>query len=343
MEVRKILEKMGYCSLLDSSWYRYVNVWLEWYEGKTAFHKYIVYNGQENISCIRRTLGMAKKVCEDKADLLLNEKVNIYVSPSMAPAEGAEPDNTAQEYVDMVLDDNNFWVRGNQLVELSNALGSGAFVEYKDNDEVCIDFVPATCIWPLSWKNNNVTECAFASSFTVGKGKPKTYIQRHVMEDGKYVIYNDLFECDGKPAQLPDGLVDRWDTGSDIPLFQIVTPNMVNNIDILNPMGVSIYANSTDILETIDTIFDSYSNEFMLGKKRIFVDDTVVKPDTKTGKLIPIFDPKDTVFYGMPGKDSTKAITESNMELRIEQHKTGLQDALDILSDKCGFGKGYYK
>ena len=345
MEVRKILEKMGYTNLLGSDWYKYVKVWLEWYEGKTAFHKYIVYNGQSNISCTRKTLGMAKKVAEDKADLLLNEKVGIFVSPTVAAAEGEVQANPVQEYVDKVLKANNFWVRGNQLVELANALGTGAFVEYLEDKDVCIDYIPATCIWPLSWKNGNITECAFASSFTLGKGKPKTYIQRHVIENGQYTIYNDLFSCDGKPEELPEGLLPVFNTGSKTPLFQIITPNVVNNIDIINPMGVSIYANSVDVLEDVDLVFDSYFNEFKLGKKRIFVDDTVVKTDIKDGKLIPIFDPNDTVFYGIPGKQggNTKAIEESNMDLRVEAHKTALQDSLDILSDKCGFGKGYYK
>ena len=93
---------------------------------------------------------MAKKVCEDWANLILNEKVAIK----------------AGNYEDRLNDilENEFSTRGNQLIELSFALGTGAFVEYKGKkDEVIIDFVRADMIYPLSYDNSKVTECAFGS------------------------------------------------------------------------------------------------------------------------------------------------------------------------------------
>jgi A118 family predicted phage portal protein len=273
---------------------------------------------------------MAKKISEDKADLLLNEKVEISINDTM------------QEYLDDVLKANDFWVRGNQLIELANALGTGAFIEYMDGEEPKIDYVSALHIWPLSWLNGKITECAFASKFTVKEGE-RAYIQRHLLEGRRYVIYNNLYDKAGKEIELPEGVLPVWNTGSEEPLFQIIKPNICNNIDLINPMGISAYANSIDDLESVDLIYDSHYNEFMLGKKRIFVDDSMVKPNPKDGSLMPIFDPRDTVFYGIPGKENDKAITESNMNLRVEAHVKGLQMALDILSEKVGFGKGFYK
>lgn len=335
MEVRALLERMGYKGLVSNDWYGRINDWAAWYAGKTKFHSYTIYNGTQDIPCKRKSLCMAKKVCEDKADLLLNEKVTITVAGGSG--------NAAQDYLDAVLEAQNFWVRGNQLVELANAAGTGAFVEYKDNDTVCIDFVSASCVWPLSWYNGDITECAFVSTFTLGMGGTRIYINRHVLENGKYVVYNDMFDESGKPVELPDGVIPKWETGSVTPLFQIITPNIANNIDLTNPMGISVYANVIDVLQTIDLVYDSYHNEIKLGKKRIFVDDTVVKPNPKDGSMLPIFDPNDTVFYGIPGKDNEKSITESNMNLRVEAHQLALQSSLDILSELCGFGKGYYK
>ena len=46
-----------------------------WYKGKvSSFHNYSVYNGIKRIGRERASLGMAARVCEDWADLLLNEK-----------------------------------------------------------------------------------------------------------------------------------------------------------------------------------------------------------------------------------------------------------------------------
>ena len=62
----------------------------------------------------------------------------------------------------------------------------------------------------------------------------------------------------------------------------------------------------------------------------------------------PVFDPDDTVFYELPEDyfsqaKSKEAIREVNMELRIEEHSKALNDDLNWLSLKCGFGTERYK
>lgn len=335
VDILGILKKLGYTDILPQSWYSAIDAWREWYKGKTDFHKYNVYNGVKQIGCERRTLGMAKKVSEDKADLLLNEKVTITA--------GSESE---QKIIDTVLKQNNFWVKGNQLVEIANALGTGAFVEHLEGGAPVIDYVEAPSIFPLSWQNGIVTECAFGSIRNAGKDGAQIYLNLHVLEGGLYVVYNHLYDMRGKEIPLPEDVQEKWDTKSANPLFQIITPNIVNNKMSNCPMGVSIYANGIDVLETIDLIFDSFFNEFKLGKKRIFVNDKMAKYGGIEGTpLVPVFDSNDTVFYAMPGEDDEgkKPITESNMTLRVNEHLEALQSALDLLSDLAGFGKGYYK
>ena len=60
---------------LDSNFYKQIEVWRSWYNSNVRkFHKYRVYRGNgTSVNCTRYSLGMAKKVCEDMADLLLNE------------------------------------------------------------------------------------------------------------------------------------------------------------------------------------------------------------------------------------------------------------------------------
>lgn len=59
----------------------------------------------------------------------------------------------------------------------------------------------------------------------------------------------------------------------------------------------------------------------------------------------PVFDENDTTFYQLP-EDTLKGdkpIMESNMELRVEQHSKAINDDLNYLSVKCGFGTERYK
>ena len=118
--------------------------------------------------------------------------------------------------------------------------------------------------------------------------------------------------------------------------------NIVNNMDPDSPMGVAVFANAIDQLRGIDIAYDSYVNEFVLGKKRIFVAPEMLSMGSDGS---PVFDPNDVTFYQLP-EDSLKegeAIREVNMEIRAEAHSRAMNDFLNILSVKCGFGTEHYR
>lgn len=343
--VRSAIEKMGY-TVPEEKTYVNISLWMDWYQGyNKKFHSFTQYNGKTRIARRRQSLRMAKKVCEDHANLQLNEKVQITVE-----------DEKLQAYIDATLKANDFRKQGNWLVEVAYALGTGAFVEYPDGKNgTVIDYIRADMIFPLSWEGRKITECAFASIRTV-KGKKMYYINAHVIEDSGYVVYNKLVPADGdeeeiKPDEkglLPGGVAAAVHTGSMTPRFQLIYPNIVNNLDLDCPLGISVYANSIDLLESIDMTYDSYHNEFRLGKKRILVNGAATKivVNPETGDTMQIFDDDDTEFYGLPdfgdGDDSKELIHEINMELRADSHEVGLQRFLNMLSDKCGLGNDRY-
>ena len=337
--IQQYLEANGYTTVSDET-FSHIDEWMEWYHGEVkSFHKYNVFNGIKVIECNRLSLGMAKKVCEDWANLIMNEKVSIKAGPY-------------EKRLQEILKKNNFRSKANQLVELAYALGTGAFVEYISGDDVVIDYVRADMIYPLSWDNGDITECAFGS-YRVQDGNDVIYIQIHRLgkrEDGEnpdvYYIENHIVDADsGDEMELPEYVADIVNTGRDIPLFQMIYPNIQNNIELDSPMGISVYANSLSQLKGCDLVYDSYINEFVLGKKRIIVPISMAKIEmSKDGTATPIFDPNDTVYYAMPGdKFDDQKLTENNMEIRAEDHELGIQRCLDILSLKCGMGTGRYQ
>ncbi len=331
--IKKILTDSGFTPAPDSLDMP-VELWKSWYEGKVdSFHQYRQYNGKRVLRRTRKSLSMAKRVCEDWADLIFNEKLDVTLS-----------DKRLQSVVDKVLADNDFKVCANKLVELSFALGTGAFVEHKTKDGVLIDYVRADMIYPLSFANGRITECAFASRMLIW-GEMHTYLNIHIKEDGKYVVINKLIcERTKERAPLPEGVCEKFYTGGTVPLFQIFSPNVANNICPDSPMGISVFANAIDVLEGIDLVYDSYQNEYRLGKKRIVVPLTMAKIEMEQqGEILPVFDDNDTEFYAMSGADPDSFnISEINMELRADAHETGLQRNIDLLSDLCGFGSGKY-
>ena len=349
---------------VNPTYYRQIEIWRSWYNSNVKkFHKYKVYRGNgTSVNCLRHSLGMAKKVCEDMADLLLNERVTITIA-----------DQTTDAFVKGVLETNTWEELGNEFQEWKSALGTVAYVVYiKDavvdeagnmtGGSVGINYVEAAHIYPTSWQNKVITECIFTFPKTY-KLKKYVHFQYHRIEDvpgenrKQYVIENTVVEnTSGSGRELtPDqweeiptfsGLAERIETGSDQPLFIIDRLNMVNNADddTTNPMGVSLFANAIDIIRKIDLEYDSYANEFSLGRKRIFVAPEFLSNTNGS----PVFDPNDSVFYELPedyfkNAESKEAIREINMELRIEEHSKAINDDLNWLSFKCGFGTDRYK
>lgn len=355
MNIFTYLKKLGF-DVVDSSFYTQIKVWESWYKGDVRkFHHYHVYNGKNKIRCRRLSLGMAKKVCEDMADLLLNERVKITVGKS----------GSTDKFVNDVLARNKFLVKGNDYQERKAYTGTVAYIpQLKDavtdgegnisGGHIIINYVQAKNIFPLSWENGTVTEAAFLFPKTV-QGKKYALIQFHLIQEEEYVIQNHVVQCTSGATGTeipPDewnelkpfaGLAPEIRTGSDKPQFVLDRLNIVNNADEddTNPMGVSIFANAIDVLAKIDMEYDSYANEFNLGRKRIFVAPEMLMDENGN----PAFDENDTVFYQLPEDTEmgNKPIYEVDMELRAEQHSKAINDDLNFLSFKCGFGTERYR
>lgn len=344
MNIRRALKELGF-DTVDSKFYSLIDVWKSWYDGEVKdFHSYTVWNGIEELECHRYSVNMGKKVCEDWANLLMNERVNITL-------EGKKE----QEFVDTILANNNWEVKANESQERKAAVGTIAYVpiveemgvdpdtaEVKDTGKIHINYVTAANIYPLTWDNGVIRECAFVSRKKVDD-REYTYIQVHRLNGGEYDIENHLYDADEVPLTSVRGfetIPPVVHTGSDKPQFVIDRLNIANS-DEENPMGVAVFAYAIDQLKSIDITYDSYVNEFILGKKRI-----VVQPEaTKDINGRPVFDKRETVYYVLPEDRAADGniLQQVDMTLRTAEFNTGMQDMLNVLSSKCGFGENHYK
>ena len=330
--------------------YDHVAAWDSWYRGDVDdFHRYTVFNGMHHVRCRRYTMGMAKKIAEDWADLVLNEHVSVTLA-------GARE----QEFFDQVCRDNDLPARLSQLQERKFALGTAAWVPRVEGaaydpvtgrlsgGRIRVDLCAADCIFPLRWEAGRVRECAFAARHAAG-GRQYVSLQIHrLAADGTYDIENVMYrDQNGDLTEVPLGAVPGFErvppvvhTGSGKPQFVIDRPNIVNNIDPALPMGVSVYANAIDQLKGVDIAYDSYVNEFVLGKKRI-----IVKPEAARDlDGAPLFDPNDTVYYVLPEDSAGGSLIDPvDMTLRTAEHNAGMQDMLNALASKCGLGENRYR
>lgn len=351
MTVIDKLKELGYTTIPEE-FYTYVSLWKSWYVGKVkGFHQYRRYNGHKWTKCNRASLGMAKKVCEDWANLLMNEKVQITL-------EGQKE----QEFIDRVLTANNFMVKANEMQEMKSALGTVAYIPRVvgqavnksgeivpgDVSGIELDYVTIEHIFPLAWQNGFITECAFDGVVTRA-GKNYLYLQIHRKdESGLYVIENSIYRYENET--LSDALLTDVPgferippvvhTGSDKRQFVIDRPNIANNLDYLLPVGIPVYANAIDVLRGVDCAYDCYVNEFENGPMMMMVK----MPATRWEDDEPTLDDNDRRFYLLPEDTQQGNVVETiSPTLRTEQLNVGLQDQLNVLSSKCGFGETYYR
>ena len=268
MNIFNYFQKKG-IDTLDATFYRKIEEWKSWYNGRVRkFSFYRVYTGQGSYTKReRKTMGMAKKVSEDIADLLLNERVQITLS-----------DEETGKFVQQVLDENQFLVLGNDYQGRNAYNGTVAYIPYLYDAEVKgdgtivsakigINYVSASNIFPVSWNCGRVAECVFTFPHTV-KRKKYVQIQHHrKQEDGTYVIENTVLECvsgsnEGKelsPKEWKElrpfrALAPSVETGSTEPQLVSERLNITNNADEdeSNPMGEAIFANAIGVMKKQD-------------------------------------------------------------------------------------------
>ena len=350
MILKDVFKQLGYEIDWTKNFEKYIELWKSWYEGNVkSFHNYKIYNGVKKVNMKRRSLGMAKKVSEDWADLLFNEKVSITTD-----------NEQTNEILHQILDDNDFWILCNQGIEKTFALGTGAFVCSVENlstteegnavidgeAKTKIQYLTADKIIPLSWDNLHIIECAFVDT-KIEKGKNITQVSIHKKnEEGNYIIINKFFEGDKNNLKPLEDRDYDFDTLSDLPWFEINKPNICNNIDIESPYGISIFANSIDVLEGIDITYDGLPTEFLLGRKRIFIDKSLTKVSSIDGTETLTFDLNDVTFYALPegfNEANSIGLHDDTQDLRVSEHDEGIQFQLNLLSAKTGFGQSYYK
>nr|DAN84324.1 MAG TPA: portal protein [Caudoviricetes sp.] len=342
------------CSL-DSSYYKQIKEWEDWWRGyHEPFHHFKEVNGQKLLDRDMYTLKMAKKVCEDWAAILLNEKTELVLDDKASSEFLLGKDGSGG-----ILGESDFWTRANELVEKAFYSGTGAVIVRlndlalvddlavpDEKSRISLEYVSAQQIIPLTVRQGHVIDAAFASE-VLYQGKTYVYLETHILKSGGYTITNQYFEEEHgslKLRELPAGMLQSFDTGSDIPLFAVVQPNIVNNLEHHVGLGISVFANAIDNLKGVDLAFNNFCRDLKLGGKKVFLNQTLTQTD-QSGNLITPDDVAQQLFLQMGDGDldQEKLIHEFNPDLRTEANKEAVQAQLDYLSFKVGLGTKHYQ
>jgi A118 family predicted phage portal protein len=283
----------------------------------------------------RRSMKAAKMITQKLSTLVYSELPEIVMDAG----------------IEKVFEDNNFMETLVKKSERQFALGGQAIKLYVVDGEIKVDFVPAQRFIPVSWDNKGIHEADFIEPKTVDK-KDLIRVESHRWENGEYVITNKVYLQQGETLterqlhEFEEGLQEEVRiSGLTYPLFAYIQNPGENNLDPDSPLGVSMYANADDTLESLDVAFDSLQNEIELGRRRIIVPSSAVRKEyvTEGGELkkMMYFDPSDRVYQAFDMGDAENAkIHDNSVPMRIQELRDAIQTNLDILSVQVGFDPG---
>ena len=364
--IQKLTSFLGY-EIDVGDYYDRLREWKGWYDGYVQdFH-----SSFENGNLVKKySMGMAKKIGEDYASMVVNEQTRIK-TPDKAVEKFLVGD---QDNSGGILKKLNFWKRMNDYCErMYGYAGSFAGIVgldnaiQKENGDIdggiyTLRFATSEHIVPISWDGSDITEAAFYSIKTV-KGNTYVILEIHTKDpektDGSYIVQTKVFLIQNEElVDQSDNLLQVFNLAEILKFpfkpFHVCTSNIANNIVEGFPLGVPAIANAIDEIKTCDIYFNNFAQDGALGKKRVFiseeyVDTQIVKDeDGNVVRRVPV-NPEynQSPFYIMK-KDmmlngGTPAIyQEFNPVLRVAENKEALQQALNMLSLKVGLGNQFY-
>ncbi len=288
-----------------------------------------------------KLLNAAKVICDEFSAMTFSEQVEITLD-----------NEQYQEYINKTLNQTGFWHKFPEILSYAYAIGGCALKVYADNSKPAIDFVQAINFLPTGWTGSTVNECVFRTT-SYKNSNYYTLIEKHgINADGITIVENFAYKSGIKDslgtkcavAEMFPNLAESVTYNNiEIPMFCYFKPCISNNIEVDSPLGLSIFANAVDTLETLDIAFDSFSREFILGKKRIIVPAQCIRTvaDPISGTMNRYFDADDEAFVALKTEDhEALKITDNTTELRIEEHVSAINALLNILCFQIGLSAG---
>lgn len=296
-----------------------------------------------------KTIGFGKVLCEETARLAtLAIKVTIDGSPRA-------------EWLQQQIDKRYFKFR--EWLEYGCA--AGTFI-LKPNGKGIDFLLPNSFQIVDSDDDGNVSGVIFVDQYTesgVLSRKYYTKFEYHrFTETGEYLISNRTYMSTsegskGKPVPINE---TKWaGIDPDVPvmkqngepldgmLFGLFRTPQANNLEINSPLGLPIFQNVLEELESLDTAYSRNKEEIKDSRRVILIDDQLAKP---SGQKLDTYNVGGTID-GLPHYAKmvigSKAIDkpfyeEINPQLNTEMRIKGINQELDFIGWKVGYSNGYF-
>lgn len=357
----KFLQERGYNNI-SQSYYSHINKWIDIWQGKA---EWLNIQTVDNKEYPMYSLGMAKRVCEDLASTITSEPFTITAKKNNDILQEDLKRAKVLKKLPAAIEIMGYSGTVGTVARIKNAeitQKNGVLTLAKtDKTKIQTIDVKANQIIPLTIEDGEIIDCAIVSEqkrVINDKIKDVYYLELYELREKGYQITNKFFiKEDGTEIRV-NGVIDTYNTLSNVPLFSLGKIGRVNPISDNNGLGISLFGDSIDQLTILDLVYNNFGMDFKLGQKLMLINKKLTRIETeeytdKNGNLRTrehIVYPSDIrkqqfVEIGnelMDDVNEKPYIFEYNPDLRVGDNKEGVQFALDNLSFKVGYGTHYY-
>lgn len=289
-----------------------------------------------------RSCTPASMICDDMAGLIYNETASI----SLDEVE----DGTTVDWLEQWLDATMWHDRAPLAIGRMCSTGTAAWALHvsgftETGKSPVLKVRPmrydARSIIPLSWEADDCIDCAFLADVYI-RGNKCTQIEVHQRgDDGNYEIYCAFFDKDGKRF-VPYGYLDgntSVKTKQSYPTFSLIRLAFDNPYWDYSPMGVALFHDAIDALQTVDIAFDNMGSDVVMGRKLLVLPESMLSKDEYGNAQVPMITGKRFFVAAKSNTYDDKArVFEYNPSLRTEENRQALSTALQMLGKRIGFG-----
>lgn len=346
-EASKWFASLGYENAnLNTPMDSYINTWWSYIQQEDNKFYWLKepdakYPGKTNTIKVR-SCTPASMVCDDMAGLIYNETASISL-------DNVDDENTVA-WLDQWLDVTMWHDRAPLAIGRMCSTGTAAWALHvsgftETGKSPVLKVRPmrydARSIIPLSWEADDCIDCAFLADVYI-RGNKCTQIEVHKRgDDGNYEIYCAFFDKDGKRF-VPYGYLDgntSVKTKQSYPTFSLIRLAFDNPYWDYSPMGVALFHDAIDALQTVDIAFDNMGSDVVMGRKLLVLPESMLSKDEYGNAQVPMITGKRFFVAAKSNIYDDKArVFEYNPSLRTEENRQALSTALQMLGKRIGFG-----
>lgn len=237
------------------------------------------------------------------------------------------------------------------IAEKTCALGGIIVKPYVSNGKIYVDTITPDCFFPVDFSENTIISAVFPEQLIIGKNcYTRLEFHRFDSEKQRYIIENRCYRSGDRNSlgsacsfsEVPQWFGMKEHTvleNVEKPLFSYFKTPLANTVDPENPLGISVYDNSIDLIHQADAQWERILWEFESSERAIDATEDIFRYNQNGKPILP--KGRERMFRTYDIQTTEKPFIETfSPEIRDVSLFNGLNRIFQRIEFNCGLAYG---